>query len=89
MCRIAWGEVKKIGNGKLAVKYQPFVLNPKPHLGRAIKKEVDYEPDFLGKIIKGDWVSFHWNWACEKLNKQDIKNLKKYTELNLKYAKSR
>jgi hypothetical protein len=89
ICRISWGQVKKVKKDKLEVVYQPLILKQKPHLGRAVRKEIDYEPNFLGKIKIGDWVSFHWNWACERINQKDIINLKKYTELNLKYAKSR
>jgi len=89
ICRISWGQVKKVKKDKFEVVYQPLILKRKPHLGRVIRKEIDYEPNFAGKIKKGDWVSFHWNLVCEKLNEQDIKNLKKYTELNLKYAKRR
>lgn len=79
LCRISWGRVKKVNN-KLLVEYQPLVKN---RLGRPIKKEIDWDKNLLPKVKIGDWVSFHWNQAVEILNKEDRKNLEKYTKLTL------
>lgn len=36
------------------------------------------------KIKKGNFVSFHWNMACDRLSKSQVKNLEKYTCHHLK-----
>ena len=84
LCRIAWGEVKRVMGDKLTVEYKPLVLKPRPRLGAKIKKEIAYEPNFGLKIKDGDWVSFHWDFVCDKLNKNLVNNLEKYTLHNLK-----
>lgn len=34
----------------------------------------------------GDLVSIHWNWVCEKITLEQVKNLQKYTNLALRLA---
>lgn len=84
LCRIAWGQVKQVIGDKLILEYKPLALKPKPRLGGKIKKEIFYEPNFGLKIKAGDWVSFHWDFVCDKLNKNQLNNLEKYTLHNLK-----
>lgn len=84
LCRIAWGQVKGVSGDKLTVVYKPLVIKPKPRLGAMVKKEISYEPNFGVKIKAGDWVSFHWDFVCDKLDKNQVKNLEKYTLHNLK-----
>jgi hydrogenase maturation factor len=40
----------------------------------------------LPKVKVGDFVSFHWDLALEKLTKKDLENLKKYTQLSIEIA---
>jgi len=86
LCRINWGKVRKlkVKNEKLkiVVEYQP--LTKKFRLGKPIKKEIFWDKVLVPEIRVGDWVSFHWNLATEKLKKRDLKNLKKYTRMTLR-----
>ncbi len=93
LCRICWGRVISAKckapclpagrqNAKLVVKYQPLIKN---RLGKPVEKEIEWNKNLLPKVKIGDWVSFHWNQAVEVLNKEDRKNLEKYTKLTLKY----
>ncbi|MFH1366559.1 MAG: DUF6390 family protein [Patescibacteria group bacterium] len=84
LCRISWGQVKKVSGDKLTLEYKPLVLKPRPRLAGKIKKKISYEPNFGIKIKAGDWVSFHWDFVCDKINKNQVNNLEKYTLQNLK-----
>lgn len=79
ICRVSWGKVIKKGK-RPTVEYQPFIKRKKLELGEFIKKEIDWNKDLLPNIKIGDWISFHWNQAVEVLNKEDVKNLEKYTK---------
>lgn len=88
-CKVSWGRVIKISDlkfqiSKLLVEYQPLMKDKKYTLGEPIKKEIFWDKKILPKIKMGDWVSFHWNLALEKLQDKDIKNLQKYTRMTLK-----
>jgi len=82
ICRVSWGKVIK-KEKKIIVEYQPFVKRKKLELGEFIKKEIDWNKDILPNIKIGDRISFHWNQAVEILNKEDVKNLEKYTKISL------
>jgi len=93
LCRIGWGEVIKLKTQKLKliVKYKPLVRRDKRFVfGKIIKKEVEWDKDFIPKIRVGDIVSIHWNQAIEILSQREVKHLKKYTQqtLNL-YAQAK
>ena len=89
-CRISWGLVKKIEVTHLLVEYQPLVLEwGKLKLGEAREKKVLHQIDgtgFISKCQVGDFISFHWGWACEVLGLRQVQNLKKYTMFHLKLA---
>jgi hydrogenase maturation factor len=96
-CRVGWGRVIKKskitsaraqGEGKnqktkLIVSYNPLIGEDKIKLGRPIKKMVNWDKEILPKVKIGDWVSFHWDYAIQKLNEQNIVNLYKYTQNTL------
>ncbi len=89
-CRIGWGKVLEVKENKLVVETNPLRVEGKPRLGAKVKKEIDWEPNFRIKIRKEDWVSFHWNFLSDRLNKIQLKNLEQYTKQNLKlYAKKK
>ncbi|MBU2564195.1 hypothetical protein KKA23_01285 [Patescibacteria group bacterium] len=82
ICRVGWGRVKE-RSPKLKVEYQSFVGKKQLKLGELVYKEIEWNKAFLPNLKVGDWVSFHWNQAIEILNKKDIENLKKYTQISL------
>ena len=84
LCRISWGRIKKIDWPNLEIAYQPLVLEDgRLKLGATVGQKVLIEINNSGFIKKprlGQWISFHWGFACEILNKQQVANLKKYTQ---------
>ena len=94
-CRVGWGRVikkSKIKNqkSKITVIYRPLSGKKILQFGQPIKKEVIWDKEILPLIEAGDWVSFHWNHAMQKLNEENIINLHKYTQntLDALYAKN-
>jgi hypothetical protein len=89
-CRISWGKIIKINKDKLFVETREIeTLNNKLILGTPQEKEINYQfrdQSFIKNINIGDWISIHWNWACDILDQRQLANLKKYTLLNLKFA---
>jgi len=83
ICRPCWGKVEelKIKSQKLKVTYQPLVKNK---LGKAVKKEINWDKELVSNIKLGDWISFHWNQVIEVLSEQDKNNLEKYTLITIK-----
>ena len=78
-CRISAGRI--VAPGK--VKTDKLVCqNGKLKLTPAIKKFHNLVDGFK----TGDLVTFHWGWVCEKINRQQAKNLEKYTNLALRLA---
>lgn len=85
LCRISWGKVMEIKNRKLKVKTRPLLIkNNKFLLGKEKEAEIDWNKKFLPEVKKGDRISFHWNFACQIINKKKEENLLKYTLLNIK-----
>ena len=89
-CRISWGRVKEMKTTHLIVEYQPLVLEcGKLKLGDLKDKRVLRQIDGTGFITNcqvGDFVSFHWGWACEILSPRQVQNLESYTKYHLKLA---
>jgi len=84
LCRVSWGKIKEVEPPFLEVAYQPLVLeNDRLKLGsltcQKILQEIN-DSSFIKKPQIGDWVSFHWGFACEILDESQVKRLKKYTE---------
>jgi len=78
-CRISWGTV--LPGGKVTTQklvYQRGRLR----LVSAIKEYKNLTKEFN----PGDLVTTHWGWICEKINRQQIKNLENYTNLALRLA---
>lgn len=88
VCRIGWGEViAKIKNQRLNIKYRPLLFkNARFCLGKPIVQQVRWYKSYLPRVKKGDIISFHWGRACQVLGKRQLKNLEKYTLLNIKAA---
>ena len=91
LCKISWGKILKIEDRKLQianliVEYQPLLKEKKWLLGKPTKRRIFWFKSFLPKIKIGDFISFHWDLAIEKLSKEDLENLKKYTQLSVEIA---
>jgi len=86
-CRISWGRVVQVKKTSLVVERPSLALsNDRLSLTQPKKKEIHYDPRIppFSNIHPGDWVSVHWNFASEKLKPYQLKNLKRYTTLDIK-----
>ena len=90
ICRVGWGRVIKVKNknekgktGKITVSYAPLTGAKTIEFGKPKRKDIIWDKDLLPSIEVGDWVSFHWNYAIQKLNEENIVNLYKYTQNTL------
>ncbi|KKQ02068.1 MAG: hypothetical protein US11_C0001G0027 [Candidatus Roizmanbacteria bacterium GW2011_GWA2_36_23] len=84
-CRIGWGKIEsRIKNKELRINTKPLIyVNNKLKLGNPIIKIIreDYRgKSFLTKHRLGDWISFHWGFACDILSDRQTKNLEFYTQ---------
>lgn len=87
ICCINHGQIIEIKKNKLKITYQPLKnKNNQFFLGKITTKEIIWDKNFIPQIKKRDTVSFHWDQACQILNQREIKNLSKYTLLNIKAA---
>ncbi|MDG6907026.1 MAG: hypothetical protein JRN20_14735 [Nitrososphaerota archaeon] len=83
-CRISWGEVLNVEKDSLLVKYRPLQLvdGLVALTKKSVKKKVKYDqtvPPFEN-VSPGDFVSIHWNFACEVLSEAQVDNIRKYTQ---------
>jgi len=89
-CRIGWGRVKEIEASHLVVEHQPLGLEcGKLKLGELRGKRVLRQFNGTGFVTNcqvSDWVSLHWDWACEILSPRQVQNLERYTRYHLGLA---
>ncbi len=77
-CRISWGKIKKIEKDKILVEYRPLVWDEKIKLGGFESKFVTGQ--LIDRANIGNWVSIHWDWACDVLTDVQKNNLEYYTQ---------
>lgn len=85
-CRVSWGKVRRVGKDSLQVESRPLVLEDgRFFLGRLKLKKVGYNPrvDPFGRVKPGDPVSIHWDYACEVLSPRQVRNIARYTLLDI------
>jgi len=83
-CRISWGKIVGTDErGNLIVEYEPVLRREgKLSLGKPVETKVLAEAQgrsFVSEAKRGDWVSFHWGFACTTLTPTQVANLRKYT----------
>lgn len=85
ICRPGWGKVISMKGDKVLVEYEPLAeKSGKIKFGKKKRKYINWDRKLVPDISLGDWVSFHWDFLAQKLKKENIKNLEKYTKSNLK-----
>lgn len=100
-CRIGWGKIiksskLKIKNSSLKLKINSVIVETKVltmndnqlALSKSKVRElkVDYRgKSFLNNLKIGDWVSFHWGFVCDKLTKNQVKNLEFFTQKAIEF----
>lgn len=85
-CRIGWGQVTAVEKSTYQVTSQQIIyLDGKLKIKSDVVRKV--RTNNIDQTIKvGDWLSFHWEWMCDKINHRQAKQLDKYTQLHLKLA---
>ncbi|MAF20428.1 MAG: hypothetical protein CMI55_01975 [Parcubacteria group bacterium] len=90
LCRISWGQIEKVNQSNLEVSYCPLIFkDDQLQLGSEVSHKISYQIDdqgFINDPQVGQWVSFHWNFACEILDNLQVAYLKKYTQENIQLA---
>lgn len=92
-CRISWGKIESIGlvdkknkfcAGSALVKYSPLVFKG----GKLAMGEEKNRHFFTldSSIKKGDEVSLHWDYICDKITPLQKKNLVYWTDYHLQLA---
>ncbi|MDP1807654.1 MAG: DUF6390 family protein, partial [Acidimicrobiales bacterium] len=78
-CRVSWGQVTDVDGASVTVDRRPLVqVGGKLALGEARAERVlrAFEGrGFADDLAAGDWVSVHWGWICEKLDRRRLANL--------------
>ena len=85
-CRISWGEVTKVGPKTLKVESPAVELaKGRIRISRPIAREVLYHREVkpFSMVKPGDIVSLHWGFACEVLSPRQVRNIKKFTDLDV------
>ena len=89
-CRISWGEIMRVGKNKIKVKAQGLEYKKgKLMLKKGVIKEISWrlgDKKLVRGLRKGDLISMHWGWVCEKVDKFQVRNLEKYTKWHIKLA---
>jgi hypothetical protein len=90
-CRVSWGKILRTDEkGNLIVEYEPVERhNRKLSLGQPTTTKVACEAEgrsFVNGAKPGDWISFHWGFACTTLTPLQVANLRKYTSADMALA---
>jgi hypothetical protein len=78
-CRISWGKVTAVDGAALLVERRRLVLEcgklalAGPEVVR-VTRQLDGQ-GFADNAQTGDYVSIHWDWACEVLNSPALRRL--------------
>jgi len=83
LCRISWGRVEEKKEEEMIISFLPLVFNERYKLGEKIEKETNWDEKIIPHLKIGDWVSVHWNYPIQILNKERVYALKKYTQETL------
>jgi hypothetical protein len=89
-CRISWGQITTVEPAHFLINAQPLILhNGKLCLGNAVARRVlrqINDKGFTQGAQIGDWISVHWNWACDVLSIQQVQRLEQYTKQHIQLA---
>jgi hypothetical protein len=89
-CRVSWGRVTEVNGSILNVDVRPLKIEGHSLAlseveNRVIKRQLEGR-GFVEDAQPGDWISIHWNWACQTLTDAQVQNLERWTEYHLKLA---
>jgi Family of unknown function (DUF6390) len=83
-CRIRWGRVLAMSGDQVVVESRPLTFDgrtlelgePQPE---TVVRSVDGVALAGGDLAPGDWVSMHWEWVCDRLERRQVAQLRRYT----------
>jgi hypothetical protein len=87
-CRIRWGVVEAVAGDEVTVRYQPLrwdgrELSLGPPEAETVTRAVD-GAGFVDDLAPGDWVSMHWHWICDRLDRRQLDLLRRYSDRHLR-----
>ncbi len=89
-CRIRWGRVVSTEGDQVIVESRPLTWDgTRLELGSPRPETAIRGVDglgFVGPLHPGDWVSLHWRWVCDRLDRRSLENLRRYTLLHIEMA---
>lgn len=92
-CRIRWGRVMAASDGSALIRTRRLVWNGQMlRLGADIEEEVELTQDGVGFVSDakvGDWLALHWDWACDRLNAEELWQLRALTDWQLDVTNTR
>lgn len=87
-CLITCGTVKEVSGSNVIVEHQPITFGIHGlNIGKVETKKIRTkigDKGFVKAIKPGDLISFHWSWACDRINDSQAKALDRYTKSQLK-----
>lgn len=92
-CRIRWGQVEALRGDQVDVTYQPLAFDgTRLQLGPWEHETVERSvagTGFVQELAVGDWVSMHWHWICDRLDRRQLANLRRYHQHHLDMVNDR
>jgi hypothetical protein len=92
-CRIRWGRVMVAGDGSALVRTRRLIWDGQVlRLGEDIEEEIELTQEgagFVPNVRVGDWLAVHWNWACDRLNAEELWQLRALTDWQLDVTNTR
>jgi Family of unknown function (DUF6390) len=92
-CRIRWGQVRELLGDQVVVECQPLTWDGRRlALGPAVSETAVRALDGVGllsELAVGDWVSLHWEWVCDRLDRRQLAALRRYTGEHLTIVNER
>ena len=88
-CRISWGKIIIKKEHSLIVE-SPQLIYDNNQISLSAPKQIEIQFDYNNQRFFepeiGNFVSIHWNWACDTLSLHQVQNLIKYTNKSLQLA---
>jgi hypothetical protein len=87
-CRIRWGKVLAVQGDQVVVESTPLTWDGRTlGFGERITETVQRSVDgisMMDHLEPGDWVSMHWEWACDRLSDRQVRYLRDFTTRHLR-----
>lgn len=70
-CRISWGTVEETAGDHVRVRRQPLIWQDERLIPGQARVEL-YRADPRDKLSAGEIVSLHWEYVCERIDRQQL-----------------